>query len=1043
MEQDRTLDQADAQREAARRSSGQIEQDSPEIPGYTLRHLLGFGSFGSVWAGEQQRTGQKVAVKVLVRGTFLRREIEVLREIADHPHVVNLLDADLDHEPPYFVMAWLREGSLAGKRPSPAQAVQWLRETALALQYTHDKGLLHCDLKPSNLLLDEEGHVRVVDFGQSVHTGDGHSSLGTLGYMPPEQPTGTPNVRWDIYALGATFYALLTGEPPRLTAADRSSLTLSDYPQKLAERPLKPLKGVVDADLAAILERCLELDPERRTSTAREVLQDLEHRQRGELLLSRRPWSLGYRARRLLRKPVVAVSLAFLLVLLGTGFYAFHDIQRRNERLEESQQQLQATNQRLTQTIVSANWEAGIAAESQLRPGLATLWWARLLETLPDDPGLRMLLGTSQESPLIWRVPFDNEYTQPYGMRFTPEGKQLLVQRDSESGYLNAETGASGQMLKFWGDEYQRAPDGRIVEWTEKKGLRELVSGKSLEGKFLVAAFDGPDIVALEEKGTWVRWNPKTGSLKRRPGPRATLQLAYRGRLALLDDRVWDIVRGVPLTGPLKGLCSEVLFTNHAVAWLTPTGATWRALDGKTLQFRLPSESLHLAAAEDRLAVSDEGEVRLYALPSGELRGSIPVHAEMLVFDPAGRQLAVSCEDGVRIYDDRGWLTAGPWPSETRTTAMAFSPDGSRFAYSRSLYKLDMHNLEHRQRWLQEADVSCVAYSHKGQLASARRPAMVDVWKDGRVARSQNLGAGQFGRLEWLGEDVLAGSYRDEGLVAYWNGPYPKPAGYAGASPDGRFALCDRDGMVVLQPLPQGKPLPLTDKKLADGFVASWSRNGRFLALYGNYKLALWDLEQQQRLWMTTRDRPGSLAVSEDGAFVADSHDNFTTLVDGAHDKISGLRVPLTRVDELLFSNDSRYLLVMSQDYRASRVSLSDLDVVPFGPGRTRQAVFHPQLALVALASPDEVRLYSLETGRPASIGLRGVGQVNEMQFHPSGQELAVASKRGLLVWTLKPLEGKVREALGRLEEQVGAKLDRQDQLVEMVRVNRWTSYLP
>ena len=59
------------------------------------------------------------------------------------------------------------------------------------------------------------------------------------------------------------------------------------------------------------------------------------------------------------------------------------------------------------------------------------------------------------------------------------------------------------------------------------------------------------------------------------------------------------------------------------------------------------------------------------------------------------------------------------------------------------------------------------------------------------------------------------------------------------------------------------------------------------------------------------------------------------------------------------------------------------------------------------------------------------------------GQELAVASKRGLLVWTLKPLEGKVREALGRLEEQVGAKLDRQDQLVEMVRVNRWTSYLP
>ena len=167
--EDLTIDQQVPQLEDSRRIS---HEGPPQLSNYQLDRLLGTGSFGTVWAGVQVRTGVQVAVKVLHRTALgwdsFRQEVDTLRQVAEHPGVVTLFDAELDHDPPFFVMPWLRRGSLADlpQRPTLNQAVQWFREAAQALQYTHDKGILHCDIKPSNLLLDEEGHVRLVDFGQ-------------------------------------------------------------------------------------------------------------------------------------------------------------------------------------------------------------------------------------------------------------------------------------------------------------------------------------------------------------------------------------------------------------------------------------------------------------------------------------------------------------------------------------------------------------------------------------------------------------------------------------------------------------------------------------------------------------------------------------------------------------------------------------------------------------------------------------------------------------------------------------------------------------
>ncbi|MCA9792484.1 MAG: protein kinase family protein, partial [Candidatus Eremiobacteraeota bacterium] len=130
-----------------------------KIPGVRLEALMGAGTFGEVWSGIQERTGQKVAVKIFTRPfgldwEYFRQEIERLRDVAEHPNIVTLLDADLNHEPAYLVMPLLTGGSLGDKSPeerTPEQVVSWFYQIAEALNFIHQKGMLHCDLKPSNV----------------------------------------------------------------------------------------------------------------------------------------------------------------------------------------------------------------------------------------------------------------------------------------------------------------------------------------------------------------------------------------------------------------------------------------------------------------------------------------------------------------------------------------------------------------------------------------------------------------------------------------------------------------------------------------------------------------------------------------------------------------------------------------------------------------------------------------------------------------------------------------------------------------------------
>ncbi|MCA9044406.1 MAG: serine/threonine protein kinase [Planctomycetaceae bacterium] len=295
-----TLIQDEGQRSAAKDLSLQPQQ-VPKVPlGYDVVRCLGTGSFGAVWLGRELNTGRPVAIKFFNRRrgldwALLTREVEKLAVLDASRDVVRLLDVGWDHDPPYFVMEYLESGSVAARLAegpiTTKEAVQIAKAVARALIHAHGAGILHCDIKPANVLLDRTNHARLADFGQSRLATEQSPALGTLFYMAPEQASleGVPDVRWDVYALGVLLYQMVTGEVPyrtpaadaRLDEAETLKDRLAEYRRLVEASPLPTAHRnaqKVDSNLADIIDGCLARDPKERHSNAQVVLDLLERR---------------------------------------------------------------------------------------------------------------------------------------------------------------------------------------------------------------------------------------------------------------------------------------------------------------------------------------------------------------------------------------------------------------------------------------------------------------------------------------------------------------------------------------------------------------------------------------------------------------------------------------------------------------------------------------------------------------------------------------------------------------------------------------------
>src|SRR6185436_8278556 len=167
---DYTQQQSPEDQQRARELSLARTRPPLEVPGYEIQQFLGAGAFGEVWVGVDRNTGRRVAIKFYahrnrVDWSLLSREVEKLVFLSADRYVVQLLDVGWDSEPPYYVMEFIDDGSLddllADRGPlTVSEGVALIREVAVGLVHAHGRGVLHCDLKPANILLDSDEHPR-------------------------------------------------------------------------------------------------------------------------------------------------------------------------------------------------------------------------------------------------------------------------------------------------------------------------------------------------------------------------------------------------------------------------------------------------------------------------------------------------------------------------------------------------------------------------------------------------------------------------------------------------------------------------------------------------------------------------------------------------------------------------------------------------------------------------------------------------------------------------------------------------------------------
>ena len=346
------------------------------IARYRIVREIGKGGMGIVYEAEQENPRRTVALKVIKPGVAasdsLRRfeyEAQVLGRL-HHPGIAQIFEAgtaDAGYGPqPFFAMEFIEGLRLIeyadGEGLGTRQRLAMFARVCHAVQHAHQKGVIHRDLKPGNILVEEDGQPKILDFGVARATDsdvqattartDIGQLIGTVPYMSPEQVAGDPgelDTRSDVYSLGVVLYELLTGRLPydvkRKIVPEAARIIRDEDPT-----PLSSINRVFKGDIETIVSKALEKDVSRRYQSASALAADIERYLRNEPIAARPPgtWYHLHKFAQRNKAVVAGVGAAIAILTLGSAGMAWLAVRATSAEAESRAQRDEAIAQRTT-----------------------------------------------------------------------------------------------------------------------------------------------------------------------------------------------------------------------------------------------------------------------------------------------------------------------------------------------------------------------------------------------------------------------------------------------------------------------------------------------------------------------------------------------------------------------------------------------------------------------------------------------------------------------------------------------------------------------